>query len=228
MSKLKDAGPTVAIRIKMCGTKEELATTMANPFHAQQGGSFNLGTALKKVAKGAKAAAPCVSAASGAAILAGTVTGQPEVVALGAAGKAASKLAGGVKKKAADEASALRAFAGSYADITQITGEETTDENELNMAGLAMFPREWAGVFAADETPPKRGYCVQNTAPRASGGVHWRARANGLIYDSYGRRKYGDFSGDAEQKKDETCCGQMCLAWLCVHKELGARAARLI
>ena len=67
-------------------------------------------------------------------------------------------------------------------------GEETTDENELNMAGLAMFPREWAGVFAADETPPKRGYCIQNTAPRASGGVHWLARANGLVYDSYGRR----------------------------------------
>ena len=67
---------------------------MVNPFHAQQGGSFNLGKALKKVAKGAKAAAPYVSAASGAAILAGTVTGQPEVVALGAAGKAASKLAG--------------------------------------------------------------------------------------------------------------------------------------
>ena len=103
MSKLKDAGPTVAVRIKMCGTKEELVTTMVNPFHAQQGGSFNLGKALKKtgkaVAKGAKAAAPYVSVASDAAILAGTVTGQPEVVALGAAGKAASKLAGGAKKK---------------------------------------------------------------------------------------------------------------------------------
>jgi hypothetical protein len=99
MSKLKDAAPTVAVRIKMCGTKEELVTTMVNPFHAQQGGSFNLGKALKKVAKGAKAAAPYVSAASDAAILAGTVTGQPEVVALGAAGKAASKLAGAGKKK---------------------------------------------------------------------------------------------------------------------------------
>ena len=76
---------------------------MVNPFHAQQGGSFNLGKALKKtgkaVAKVTKAAAPYVSAASGATILAGTVTGQPEVVALGAAGKAASKLAGGAKKK---------------------------------------------------------------------------------------------------------------------------------
>ena len=103
MSKLKDAGPTVAVRIKVCGQKQEIVTTMVNPFHAQQGGSFNLGKALKKtgkaVAKGAKAAAPYVSAASDAAILAGTVTGQPEVVALGAAGKAASKLAGGAKKK---------------------------------------------------------------------------------------------------------------------------------
>ena len=31
-------------------------------------------------------------------------------------------------------------------------GEETTDEIELNMAGLAMFPRDWAGV-SGDETP---------------------------------------------------------------------------
>ena len=105
MSKLKDAGPTVAVRIKMCGSKEEIITTMINPFHAQQGGgSFNLGKALKKtgkaVAKGAKKAAPFVSAASDAAILAGTLTGQPEIVAIGAAGKAASKLAGaGAKKK---------------------------------------------------------------------------------------------------------------------------------
>ena len=104
MSKLKDAGPTVAVRIKVCGTKEEVVTTMINPFHAQQGNGFNLGKALKKtgkaIAKGAKEAAPYVSAASDAAILAGTVTGQPEVVALGAAGKAASKLAGaGATKK---------------------------------------------------------------------------------------------------------------------------------
>ena len=126
MSKLKDAGPTVAVRIKMCGTKEEVATAMVNPFHAQQGGSFNLGKALKKTGKAvakvlkerrprrlgslrnqrpglqgrphckglAIGVARYVSAASGAAILAETVTGQPEVVALGAAGKAASKLAG--------------------------------------------------------------------------------------------------------------------------------------
>ena len=178
---------------------------MVNPFHAQQGGSFNLGKALKKtgkaIAKRAKAAAPYVCSASDAVILAGAVTGQPEVVALGTAGKAASKLAGAGAKNKTHEASALQAFARSYADITSVMGEETTDENELNMARLAMFPREWAGVFAADETPPKRGYCVRNTAPRASGGVHWLARADGLVFDSFGRPKYGDFSGDTEQQK---------------------------
>ena len=114
MSKLKDAGPTVAVRIKVCGEKQEIVTTMVNPFHAQQGDIFNLGKARKKtgkaVAKGAKAAVPYVSAACGAAILAGVVTGRPEVVALGTAGKAASKLAGGAKKKT-DEASALQTFA---------------------------------------------------------------------------------------------------------------------
>ena len=102
MYKLKDAGPTFAVRIKVCGGKQEIVTTMVNPFHTQQGGSLNLARALKKtgkaVAKGAKAAAPYVSAASGAAILAGALAGQPEVVALGTAGKAASKLAGGAKK----------------------------------------------------------------------------------------------------------------------------------
>ena len=85
------------------GEKQEIATAMVNAFHAQQGGSFNLGKALKKtgkaVAKGAKAAAPYISAASDAAILAGALTGQPEVVALGTAGKATSKLAGAREKK---------------------------------------------------------------------------------------------------------------------------------
>ena len=66
-----------------------------------------------------------------------------------------------LEKKATDEASALQAFARSYANIAAIMGEETTDEIELNMAGLAMFPREWAGVFAADETPPKRAFMIK-------------------------------------------------------------------
>ena len=89
-------------------------------------------------------------------------------------------------------------------------GEATTDQNELNMAGLAVFPREWAGVFATDETPPKRGYCIQNTAPRSSGGVHWLARADGLVFDSFGRRKYGDLSGDAGSKRETKTASGKC------------------
>jgi hypothetical protein len=62
----------------------------------------------KAIAKGAKAAAPYVSAASDTAIIAGTVSGQPEVVALGAAGKAASKLAGAGKKSQMTKANRYR------------------------------------------------------------------------------------------------------------------------
>ena len=105
LDKLRDAGPTVAVRIKVCGTKQEYVTTMVNPLHAQQGAGFDIGKVVKKTgkafAKGAKAAAPTVSALSDAAMLAGTLSGHPEVVALGNVGKAASKLAGAgpVKKK---------------------------------------------------------------------------------------------------------------------------------
>ena len=105
LRKLNDAGPTAAVRVRVCGTKQEIVTTILNPLHAQQGAGFNFGNAAKRtgkaVAKGAKAAAPNVSALSDAAIIAGTLTGHPEVVALGNVGKAASKLAGAgpVKKK---------------------------------------------------------------------------------------------------------------------------------
>jgi len=48
---------------------------------------------------------------------------QPEVVALGAADKAASKHSGaGADKKATDEARSLQAFARSYKDITSAMG----------------------------------------------------------------------------------------------------------
>ena len=108
-------------------------------------------------------------------------------------------------------------------------GHDTTDENQLNAAGRQLFGGLWQGVFAADELPPRNGYSIQNTMPRSTRTVgHWLARANDAVYDSYGRKQYGDFSGDAEQKLDENCCGQMCLAWLCVYKDLGQRAARLI
>ena len=51
LSKLNDAGPTVAVRIKVCGTKQEFVTTMLNPLHAQQGAGFNIGKAVKKAAE---------------------------------------------------------------------------------------------------------------------------------------------------------------------------------
>ena len=73
------------------------------------------------------------------------------------------------------------------------------------------------------------GFSIQSTMPRGINVAgHWSARADGTVYDSYGRKKYGGMSGDAEQGLGETCCGQMSLAWLCVYRDCGAVAARMI
>ena len=94
-------------------------------------------------------------------------------------------------------------------------GDQTTDENQLNKMGGELFGSLWNGVYAGNERPPTTGYSIQNTMPRSTTDVgHWLARADDTVYDSYGRARFGDMSGDAEQRLDETCCGQMCLAWL--------------
>ena len=33
-------------------------------------------------------------------------------------------------------------------------GDQTTDENELNEAGFAIFGSDWMGVYASNEIPP--------------------------------------------------------------------------
>ena len=68
-------------------------------------------------------------------------------------------------------------------------GDQTTDENQLNEAGLAIFGSDWMGVYASNEIPPSVGYSIQNTRPRTTRDVgHWLARANDLCYDSFGRK----------------------------------------
>ena len=108
---------------------------------------------------------------------------------------------------AADEARSLQAFARSYTDIAAIMGEETTDENELNMAELAMFPREWTGVFAA---PTKRhpGTQAGGLGPKhvASGiGRRPLARPNGwpglLLVRSPEVRRFIGRCGTKEKRK---------------------------
>ena len=103
-------------------------------------------------------------------------------------------------------------------------GDTTTGEHELRRAGRALFGQAFNGVFAADERFPEAGYSIVNTKARRTGGEHWLAIANGLMYDSFGR----DASGDAEQHIAQKDCGQRCLAWLCVYDELGAAIAATV
>ena len=106
-------------------------------------------------------------------------------------------------------------------------GDGTTTESLLNHVGKQLFGRKFGGVFASNEKPRGR-YCIVNTMPRGTSGEHWLAIAPGLVYDSFGRQKYGDYTGDAEQAIQQTNCGQRCLAWLLVYDELGADYAALI
>ena len=100
-----------------------------------------------------------------------------------------------VKKKPYDECESLSAFERNLSEIIDVLGDQTTDENELNEAGLAIFAPDWMGVYASNEVPPPVGYSIQNTRPRTTRDVgHWLARANDLCYVSFGRVKYGDNS----------------------------------
>ncbi len=107
-------------------------------------------------------------------------------------------------------------------------GDQRTTQRQLDEASCIIFGKLFKGVFAFDEDRPKSGYVIVNTGTRTSSGEHWLARANGAWYDSFGRKQYGDLSGDAEQDVDEYDCGQRCLAWLCVYHTHGARLAKLI
>ena len=105
LEKLEKAPLYVPIRIKIPGSKLEITTVMRNPFYVDMhGGGFDLTKAVKSVGNTVKKVVPAIDKASDMAMLLGTVTGQPELVAVGGVGKAlatsTSVLMGGSKKKA--------------------------------------------------------------------------------------------------------------------------------
>ena len=110
IERLEHAPKIVPIKIKICGHKDvDILTTMINPFYDNvdlEGDGF--GKTVKRVGKAIKKSAPLIDKASDLAMIAGTVTGQPELVALGTAGKAVATLTGGEKKRPIKPMKALR------------------------------------------------------------------------------------------------------------------------
>ena len=118
IQKLDPSGPRlIPVRIRVTGTKLEVDTTMLNPFYdvdelhgagcdvgkAISSSGTKMGDAVKSAALiisgAAKIAEPIVGAASDLVIIGGTALAQPEIVVVGALGKAASALAGASKKR---------------------------------------------------------------------------------------------------------------------------------
>ncbi len=112
LTKLESAGIYVAIRIKIPGSKLEITTVMRNPFYVDMhGDGFDLSKAVKGVGNAIHKVVPAIDKASDMAMLLGTVSGQPELAAVGAVGKAlatsTTALMGGGQKKRANFATPL-------------------------------------------------------------------------------------------------------------------------
>lgn len=117
--------------------------------------------------------------------------------------------------------------------IQKWMGKGTTYSSELLNAGRDMFSDKFKGVFPFDKIPKtKKGYMIINLDDSDEPGSHWIAKADNMLYDSFGR----DFSKyvkgakkssdkDSEQSVVESNCGQRCLAWLYIFDKFGPKAA---
>ncbi len=103
--KLEKAPEYVPIRIKIPGSNLEISTVMRNPFYVDMhGDGFDLSKVVKSVGNTIHKVVPAIDKASDMAMLLGTVSGQPELDAVGGVGKAlatsTSALMGGAKQNA--------------------------------------------------------------------------------------------------------------------------------
>jgi hypothetical protein len=113
----------------------------------------------------------------------------------------------------------------------EVMGGGITYSKSLDEMGRREFPDRWKGIFMSNERYPLKGYSIVNTDKKNQPGEHWVAVADGMLYDSFGRKNIinnptlTDVDSDAEQFTEEENCGQRCLAFLSVHYNLGPRAA---
>jgi hypothetical protein len=149
------------------------------------------------------------------------------------------------------EVQAERAFKKHKKKIIAVMGiRETTDLQLLDVA-KKLFGKRFLGVYPQDTIPlGKTGMLIANTDVSSGKGTHWTALVltakTVYIFDSFARpaaklmkvltnnaknKKIKIMNSDLkdkEQHSSSAICGQLCLAWLCVVKEMGVRAAMQI
>lgn len=122
-------------------------------------------------------------------------------------------------------------------------GNETTFSNDLFVVAKSLLGNKFQGIFTADKLPlltKTQPYAIVNLDSSWEEGSHWVALAKSgskvIFYDSFGRPsksilpllKGGNVintEDDAEQKIQETNCGQRSLAWLMLFDKYGKKMA---
>lgn len=108
----------------------------------------------------------------------------------------------------------------------------------------------FGGVYPSNQVPNKSGKYIVNTGNDKSSGIHWialiRTKSNDYVFDSFARptknilKTYNgngrklkesdrkDIEQDDSNPSQENICGQLSIAWLLAHQDLGLRKVMLI
>ena len=146
------------------------------------------------------------------------------------------------------ERQAEAVFRKNKKKIIKQMGREETSDTQLRVMGDKLLGRRFIGVYPQDKIPLGRtGLIIANTDTSDGPGVHWVALVltpkTIYVFDSFARStkqllkvlsknaKHKKINivdsdrSDAEQRDSSSLCGQLCLSWLCVVKQLGVRSA---
>ena len=129
----------------------------------------------------------------------------------------------------------------------RVLGNKALYDDELQRIGKEQL-KPFNGVYPQDKFINKNGYQIINTSNSDDmKGEHWvalyKTPKNLYVYDSFGRNtnnllpgltkkmkgggniKIIDSDYDKEQRGESQVCGQLCMSWLCVVRDLGIRKA---
>lgn len=113
--------------------------------------------------------------------------------------------------------------------VDELKNNSTTTDDELKRYCKNAFGEKFKGVYPLDKIPKKikNGQTlIFNLDKSNQSGSHWMAlfkiNNKNYVYDSFGRKskelnvplKTIDAEYDAEQKMEQSNCGQRCIAWI--------------